>query len=63
MTIKIICAWCQREMGEKEGDAPNPVSHSICSACKKMVLTEIDSIPHTKDSHNKHDERRTQYER
>ncbi len=58
MTIKIICAWCQRHMGTKPGDSSNPISHSICPECQKKVLAEIDAIPPTKDSHNKHDERR-----
>lgn len=32
--IKIICAWCKREMGWKHGGkTPGQVTHSICKWC------------------------------
>jgi len=31
-------------MSEKEGDAPYPVSHSICPDCKRKVLEETEQI-------------------
>lgn len=33
----IVCAWCGKEMGEKEGEG---VSHSICEECLKKVEEE-----------------------
>ena len=31
--MKIVCAWCGKEMGWKEGEGVNGVSHSICDEC------------------------------
>ena len=34
MTIlKIVCAYCQRGMGEKDGLGVESISHSICLDC------------------------------
>ena len=44
MAIKIICAWCRQWLGLKPGTTnfsqPEPVTHSICLTCKKMVLND-----------------------
>ena len=44
MAIKIICAWCGQWMGLKPAytdcSQPEPVTHSICLTCKKMVLND-----------------------
>jgi transposase-like protein len=40
-TIKIICAWCEKDMGTKEAgvEPEGAVTHSICPGClKKFVL-------------------------
>ena len=31
--IKIICAWCGKDMGEKDGGGITGVSHAICQEC------------------------------
>jgi len=49
MSIVIICAWCSKYMETKEGEAPRPISHSICPDCEKKVLAEINSIPHVRN--------------
>jgi hypothetical protein len=45
MIIKIICAWCKADMGEREGNYPPvmaggrelaPVSHGICEKCQRL---------------------------
>jgi len=33
--MKIECAWCGREMGEKDGKGVEGVSHSVCEECYK----------------------------
>lgn len=41
--IKIVCGWCGKEMGTKEGIAiPGGLdtSHGICSGCEKKVMDE-----------------------
>ena len=37
--MKRVCAWCNKEMGYKEGDGiPEQITHGICQTCKdKMV--------------------------
>jgi hypothetical protein len=31
--IKIVCAWCNAHMGQKNGFGTEIVAHSICSDC------------------------------
>lgn len=31
--MKIVCAWCGKDMGEKDSEGVNGVSHSICQEC------------------------------
>ncbi len=35
--IKIICAWCGKDMGEKEGEGIEGVSHGMCNECAAEV--------------------------
>ena len=41
--IKIVCAWCGKDLGEKEGtvegwEGPGlPVSHTCCEDCFKKL--------------------------
>ena len=58
MSIQVICAWCNRDMGEKDGDAPYPISHSICPDCERKVRAEINEIPQTNNAQDKLNERR-----
>ena len=58
MSIQIICAWCHRDMGIKEGEAPCPISHGICPDCERKVRAEINEIPQTNNTQIKPDERR-----
>lgn len=32
--MKIICAWCKRNMGEKDGKGVQGTSHTCCVECK-----------------------------
>ena len=31
--MKIVCAWCGKDMGEKETKSKEGVSHTICGKC------------------------------
>lgn len=35
--MKIVCAWCGRNMGEKDGAGVEGVSHSICEECLQKL--------------------------
>lgn len=58
MPIQIVCAWCRKFMGEKECDAPYPVSHSICPDCERKVRAETEVILNANNSKTKQTERR-----
>jgi hypothetical protein len=38
--MKIVCAWCQTEMGDKEPFEDSAVSHTICRGCTEIVLEQ-----------------------
>lgn len=40
--IKIICAWCEKDMGEKESlGSESTISHGICEECAKKVMDDL----------------------
>jgi len=39
--MKVVCAWCGKDLGEKPGPT-GKVSHGICEDCHKVVLTEVE---------------------
>ena len=43
--MKIVCVWCKKDMGEKDGMGVEGISHSICEECyEKLVLTVKDNF-------------------
>lgn len=42
--MKIICAWCRKNMGEKppfgglNGKLDKAITHGICSECEESIL-------------------------
>lgn len=38
--MKIQCGWCKKWLGEKEPLKDKSVTHSICEACQKTLLTK-----------------------
>ena len=44
--LKIVCAWCGKSMGEKEGFGVEGVSHSMCKKCWKSYFPDK---PYPKD--------------
>jgi len=43
--LKMVCAWCGKDMGEKEGEGIEGISHSICEEC----LTQLEENSGEKD--------------
>ena len=41
--MKIVCAWCGKDMGEKDGKSVEGVSHSICKECLAKLMTRVES--------------------
>jgi hypothetical protein len=39
--IQVVCAWCQKAMGTKEGYGVEGISHSICQECLKKEKDKI----------------------
>jgi len=35
--MRIVCAWCSKEMGWKDGKGVEGVSHSICDECYEEI--------------------------
>jgi len=36
-TLKIVCAWCGKYMGKKDGKGVEGISHTICPDCAKKI--------------------------
>jgi len=39
--MKVVCAWCNKDMGEKEptkGRQRNEVTHGMCDKCYKKQM-------------------------
>jgi hypothetical protein len=39
--IKIVCMYCKKDMGEKDGEGMEGISHSICEDCIKEAEKEF----------------------
>lgn len=37
--MKAVCAWCQRDLGERPGPA-DAITHGICSPCSDNFLSD-----------------------
>ena len=40
-TMRIICAWCGKEMGVKEAEGGSGITHGICPECNKKVREDL----------------------
>ena len=38
--LKVVCAWCNKDLGEKDGGGNTGVSHGICPACRDRIERE-----------------------
>jgi len=41
--MKIVCAWCGRELGEKDGRGIEGVSHGLCNKCLARLQEEAEN--------------------
>ena len=42
--MKIVCAWCGKDMGEKEGEGIEGISHSVCEECADKLVLEMKKL-------------------
>jgi len=42
ITIRVVCAWCGRELGRVRVAGPGMTSHGICPACERAMLKELE---------------------
>lgn len=36
--MRVVCAWCSKDMGEKDGEGVRGVSHGLCRECFDKVM-------------------------
>ena len=41
--VKIVCAWCGKDMGKKDGKGVKGISHGICQECLAKVIAKMES--------------------
>jgi len=43
--MKIVCACCGKDMGEKDGEGVEGISHGVCEQClKKLKIKTMSQI-------------------
>ena len=42
--MKIVCAWCGKDMGEKEGEGIEGISHSVCEECADKLVLDMKKL-------------------
>jgi len=40
-TLTIVCAWCNKDMGEKDGQGVSGTTHGICPDCQEKIMNEL----------------------
>ena len=40
--MKIVCAWCDKNVGEKDGKGVEGISHSICKECLAKLTANVE---------------------
>ena len=40
--MKIVCSWCGKKMGEKDGNGVEGVSHGICEECLGHLMGKME---------------------
>lgn len=41
--MKIVCALCGKDMGEKDGKGVEGVSHTFCEECFAKLMAKVES--------------------
>jgi len=47
--MEIVCAWCGKYLGEKDGGGVEGVSHAICEGCLDKVVAVAESETRVED--------------
>lgn len=47
--MKIVCAWCQKDLGEKDGGGKEGISHGICTECKDKLQYKSNNLERRKN--------------
>ena len=50
--MEIVCAWCGKKMGEKDGKGIRGISHSLCQGCLAELMAKVESKSITRDKQN-----------
>jgi len=50
--LKIVCAWCGKTMGEKDGEGKSGETSTICPACKRKHFPP-EKFPHLYEEEKK----------
>ena len=40
--LTMTCAWCSKDMGEKDGKGVSGVSHGMCPSCYKKLTADME---------------------
>jgi PAS domain-containing protein len=43
--MRIICAWCKRDLGAGAGPGRRRTSHGICPSCHAHLLASLEGVP------------------
>ena len=52
--MKIVCAWCGKDMGEKDGEGIEGISHGVCEQCLKKLKVETTRQINAEDGQGEH---------
>ena len=47
--LTVICAWCGKDMGEKDGQGVSGVSHGMCPDCYSKAMADLRIAENIKD--------------
>lgn len=50
--MKIVCAWCNENMGEKNGRGVEGVTHGMCKQCFAKFMAKVESNISARDEHD-----------
>jgi len=45
--VKTVCAWCNKETGEKDGKGIKGISHGMCEECFARLMRDVENKIHT----------------
>ena len=52
--MKIVCACCGKDMGEKDGEGVEGISHGVCEQCLKKLKVKTTSQISAEDGQGEH---------